>query len=44
MIEDGNRFQLDNKNKTNLADAIDLGKEVAELVGSIYDDSKRRRY
>ena len=33
--EDGNRFQLDNKNKTNLADAIDLGKEATELVGSM---------
>ena len=32
---DGNRFQLDNKNKTNLADAIDLGKEAAEMVGSM---------
>ncbi|MEN8703203.1 MAG: hypothetical protein ABF286_03485, partial [Polaribacter sp.] len=32
---DGNRFQLDNKNKTNLADAIDLGKEASEMVGSI---------
>ena len=32
--EDGNRFQLDNKNKTNLADAIDLGK-ATELVGSM---------
>ena len=38
--EDGNRFQLDNKNKTNLADAIDLGKEAAELVGSIYGAAK----
>ena len=32
---DGNRFQLDNKNKTNLADEIDLGKEASEMVGSI---------
>ena len=38
--KDGNRFQLDNKNKTNLADAIDLGKEAAELVGSIYGAAK----
>ena len=37
--KDGNRFQLDNKNKTNLADAIDLGKEQ-ELVGSIYGAAK----
>ena len=38
--KDGNRFQLDNKNKTNLADAIDLGKEAAELVGSMIGASK----
>ena len=38
--KDGNRFQLDNKNETNLADAIDLGKEAAELVGSIYGAAK----
>ena len=38
--KDGNRFQLDNKNKTNLADAIDLGKEASELVGSIIGASK----
>ena len=28
--KNGNRFQLDNKNETNLADAIDLGKEATE--------------
>jgi len=32
---DGNKFQLDNKNVTNLADAIDLGKEATEMVGSM---------
>ena len=38
--EDGNRFQLDNKNKTNLGDAIDLGKEAAEMVGSMIGATK----
>jgi len=38
--KEGNRFQLDNKNKTNLADAIDLGKEASELVGSIVGATK----
>jgi len=33
--KNGNKYQLDNKNKTNLADAIDLGKEAAEMVGSM---------
>ena len=31
----GNKFQLDNKKKTNLADFIDIGKEITEIVGSI---------
>jgi len=31
----GNKFQLDNKNVTNLSDAIDLGKEATEMVGSM---------
>jgi len=31
----GNKFQLDNKKETNLADFIDIGKEITEIVGSI---------
>jgi len=31
----GNKFQLDNKKKTNFADFIDIGKEITEIVGSI---------
>jgi len=31
----GNQFQLDNKNKTNVGDLIDIGKELAEVAGSI---------
>jgi hypothetical protein len=38
--EKGDRYQLDNKNKTNLADAIDLGKEATEMVGSIIGTAK----
>ena len=38
--EDGNRFQLDNKNERNLGDAIDLGKEAAEMVGSMIGAAK----
>ena len=38
--KNGNRFQLDNKNETNLADAIDLGKEATELVGSMIGAAK----
>lgn len=33
--KEGNQFQLDNKNKTNLGDVIDIGKEIAEIGGSI---------
>ena len=33
--KEGNQFQLDNKNKTNLGDVIDIGKEITEIGGSI---------
>ena len=32
---DGNQYQLDNKDKTNLGDVIDVGKEITEMVGSM---------
>ena len=31
----GNKFQLDNKKKTNVGDFIDISKEITEIVGSI---------
>ena len=31
----GNKFQLDNKKKTNVGDFIDISKEITEIIGSM---------
>ena len=37
--EEGEQLVVDNKNKTNLGDVIDVGKEVTEIVGSMVGTS-----